>query len=81
MPPLISIQTRPTGVENGQHSSVSASANIPASSLNSTDDYELFGSVSPFNVFKANSTVTNESPRLGGGSLADETKMVNARNG
>lgn len=81
MPPLISIQTRPTGIENGQHSSMSASATVPPTSMNSTDDYELFGSVSPFNIFKANSAVTNESTRFGGGSLADETTMVWARKG
>lgn len=75
VPPLISIQTRPSGMENGQPSTTSATT----TSANSIEDYEMYGNVPAFNIFKSNSTVTNDSARHGSDSLADEMKMVNTR--
>lgn len=74
VPPLISLQTRSTGVENGQHSSTSVI--IPSTTINSTEDYELYGNVPAFNIFKSNSTVTNDSTSRGNDSMADDIKMV-----
>lgn len=77
VPPLISIQTRPAAADNGQQSSTPATSS--AATINSTEDYELFGNVPAFNIFKTNSTVTNDSTRHESDSLTDETKMVNTR--
>lgn len=75
VPPLISIQTRPSGNENGQP----PAASTTVTSTNSTEDYEMFGNAPAFNMFKSNSTGTNDSARHGSDSLADEMKLVNTR--
>lgn len=76
VPPLISIQARSAGTENGQQHSTAGPALL---TTNSTEDYELFGTVPAFNIFKSNSTVTNDSSTHGNDSMVDETKMVRVR--
>lgn len=75
VPPLISIQTRPSGMENGQYSSTPST--IQSTTTNSNEDYEQYGNVPAFNIFKSNSTASNDASRNGSDTFADEIKMVN----